>query len=129
MRLRTFIVWGIVLTALWWGGSTLATAGWSYFATQEMVDKVLREAAARHRSARAGGTQRALDELAGDVRASILLAARRESRPIEKRNVTASATSTGVSASVGWSHPVITYGGDDLVVLPMSVQRSFVLPP
>src|SRR2546428_10507808 len=100
--MRSFIVWVIFLGAFGWAGSTLATAGWSYFATQEMVDKVLREAAARHRSALVGGTQRALDELVGDVRASILLAARRESRPIEKRNVVASATSTGVSASVGW---------------------------
>ena len=129
MRFRSSIVWVIFLGALGWAGYTVATAGWSYFATQEMVDKVLREAAGRHRSALAGGTQRALGELVEDIRASILLAARREGMPIEKRSIVASANSAGVSASVAWSYPVITYGGQDIVVFPMSVQRSFVPPP
>ena len=129
MRFRSFSLWVICLGALGWAGYMMATAGWSYFATQEMVDKVLREAAGRHRSALAGGTPRALDELVGDVRASILLAARRDGRPIEKRSIVVSANSAAVSAAVAWSYPVITYGGEDIVVFPMSVQRLFVPPP
>ena len=127
--MRSFILWIIFLAALGWTGHTVATAGWSYFSTQEMVDKVLREATGRHRSALVGGTQRARDELIGDIRASILLAARREGMPIDARSIVVSANSTGVSASVGWSYPVVTYGGNDVVVFPMSVQRSFVPPP
>ena len=128
MRFRTFIVW-VILGALGWAGYTVATAGWSYFATQEMVDRVLREAAARHRSALTGGTQRGLDELVRDIRASILLTARREGMRIEERSVVASANSVGASAAVAWSWPVITYGGKELIVFPMSVQRSFVPSP
>jgi hypothetical protein len=129
MRFRSFILWVIVLAALGWAGFAVAGAGWSYFATQEMVDKVLREATGRHRAALTGGTQKGLDALVADIRNSILLAARREGMPIEERRVAVSANSAGVSATVTWSHAVITYGGNDVLALPLSVQRSFVPPP
>jgi hypothetical protein len=129
MRFRTFILWVIFLAALGWAGYTVAGAGWSYLTTQEVVDKVLREATGRHRAALMGGTQKALDELVADIRTSIVLAARREGMPLEERSLAVSANSAGVSASVAWSYPVFTYGGNDVLALPMSVQRSFVPPP
>lgn len=129
MRLRRVILWVLFLGALGWVGQTVATAGWSYFAVQEVVDKALREASARYRSALTAGTQRALDELMADVRKSILSAARREDLSVQEGSVSVAATSAGISATVRWSYPVVTYAGRDILVVPMSIQRSSLPPP
>lgn len=128
MRFRTFVFWVLVLGALGWVGYTVAAAGWSYFATQELVDKTLREVLARHRSAMTAGTQRAVDELVADARRSIVASARREDLPIQDGSVSVARTSAGISATVRWRYPVVVYGWEVLVV-PMSIQRSFIPPP
>jgi hypothetical protein len=129
MRLRTFIRLVVLLGVLGWILYTGANAGWSYFATQEIVDRALRESAGRHRTALATGTQTSLDALAGDVHGGIVLASRRDGFPILDRDVVVSATSAGISAVVNWSYPVITFEGREILVVPMTIRRSFVPPP
>ena len=127
MRLRTFVFWLLFLGALAWVGQAVSLAGWSYFVTQEVVERALREVSARQRSALSLGTPRARDDVITDARDSIFLAARREGLSIQE--VLVDVTSSGISATVKWSYPVVTYEGSALLVVPMSVQRSFAPLP
>jgi hypothetical protein len=127
--MRRFVSWVVVLGVLSWIGYTVAAAGWSYLATQEMVDKILRDASARHRAAFATGNQAAVDALAEYVRAAILLGAARDGLRMDERDVTVSANSAGLSATVGWSYPIISYQSSDILVIPLSVQRSVAVTP
>lgn len=129
MRLGSWIRWIIFLAVLSWAGYTVAGAGWSYFAAQEVVDTALRNASARHRAAFATGSQVAVDALAASVRADILLAGLHEGLRMEEGDVTVSANSAGFSATIHWSYPVISYKNRDILVVPMSVQRSTVSTP
>ncbi|HYV01689.1 MAG TPA: hypothetical protein VEM93_05045, partial [Actinomycetota bacterium] len=70
-----------------------------------------------------------LDALTSEVRNSIVIASRRELFPVQDENVSVSANSAGISATVKWSYPVVSYGGRDVLVVPMSVQRSLVPSP
>src|SRR5262245_40249977 len=129
MRLRTLILWLVFLVAFGWFTYTVALAGWSYFITQETVDKALREATGRHLAALASGSPRALERLAADVRYSILLGARREGLPILEENVHVSANSAGVTARVRWLYRVFGLDERDILVVPIAIQRSFTPPP
>ncbi len=126
MRFSTFARWIIVLGVLGWAGYTVAGAGWSYLAIQEIVDKALREASSRHRIAFATGSQTSVDALDALVRDSILLDARHGGFPLQKEDVSVSANSVGMSAAVHWTYPLISYQGRDMLVIPLSLQRSFV---
>jgi hypothetical protein len=129
MRLLTLVRWVIVLGILAWAGYTVAGAGWNYLTAQEIVDKALREASGRHRAAFAIGSQLAVDALDTHVRNSILLDARHGGIPLQEEDVTVSANSAGISATVHWSFPVIAYQGRNILVVPLSIQRSFVASP
>lgn len=125
----TFLRWIIFLGALGWIGSSALLSSWSYFTTQEIVDKAVRESLARHRSALASGTERAFSDVVTDIHASILRAARSDGILIEEGDVQVSANPALVYTTVKWSYPLITYGGRDVLALPMSLQRSFTPPP
>ena len=127
MRLSTFVRWVVVLALLGWAGYTVAGAGWTYWAVQESVDKVLGEAFSRHRAALATGTQ--TDVMGRDVRGAIALNARRDGLSVQDGDIQVSANAAGISATVRWSYPVISFGGSDILVVPMSIQRSFVATP
>jgi len=127
MRLRAFVFWLLVVAALAWIGQTIALAGWSYFVTQELVERALREVSARQRAAMSLGTLKARDEVTTDARNSILLAARRDGLSFE--DVFVDVTPSAISATVRWSYPVVTYEGRELLVIPMSVHRSSVPAP
>ena len=119
--------WVIVLGAVGWACYAFGEATWTYFATQEIVDSVLREAARRYHDSLSTGSQP--DALAGYVRSSIVATARRDGFALQDTDVQASVGSGGISASVHWGHPLIRYNGADLLVVPMSIERSFSAPP
>ncbi len=127
MRFSSVARWIIVLGILGWCGYTTAGAGWSYFSTQEVVDKVLVEASNRYRSAL--NSEAATSGVTAYVRTAIVTIARRDGLPIQESDVHVSASSKGISATVRWSYPIITQGGQDLLVVPMSIQRSIVPTP
>ena len=129
MRFRTFVRLVIGLGLVGWITYTGANAGWSYFATQEVIDRALRESFARHRNAFVSGTQSSLDALTLDAHSAILLASRREGFPVRDGNVSVSANSEGISAVVSLSYPVVTFEGRDILVIPMTIRRLFVPPP
>ncbi len=129
MRVRTFSTWIVFLAAFGWLGYTVAFAGWNYYSTQALVDRVLWESTGRYKNALAMGTPTALDKLIADVRISVVVAARHEGLPIREEHVGVSANSAGILVTARWSYPVISYEGNDLLVIPISVQRTFVPPP
>ena len=129
MRFRSFLRWVIVVVVLCGGGYMAADIGWNYYTVQELVDKALRDASARHRAAFMTGSQIAVDSLAGFARSAILLAALHEGVRMEEKNVSVSANAAGFSATARWSYPVISYQGTDVLVVPMSVRRSLIVAP
>jgi hypothetical protein len=124
-----FLRWIVFLGALGWIGYNGMLAGWSYFTTQEIVDRAVRESLGRHRSEVTSGTERAFGEVVTDIRASILRAARSDGILIDDGDVYVSANPALVYTTVKWSYPLITYGGRDILVLPLSLQRSFTPSP
>ena len=122
MRFSSLARWIIVLGILAWAGYTLAGAGWSYLATQEVVDKVLLETTNRYRSALSTGTP--TGTIANYVRSSIVAYARRDGLVIQEADIQVFASAVGISVAVRWSYPLVTQGGRDLLVIPMSIQRS-----
>lgn len=122
MRFSSLARWIVVLGILAWAGYTVAGAGWSYFATQEVVDKVLLETANRYRNSLSTGAP--AGSLSSYVRNSIVTAARRDGLAIQDADIQVSASALGISATVRWSYPLVSQGGQDLIVIPMSVQRS-----
>ena len=129
MRLWTFVRWVIVLGVLAWAGYAVAGAGWSYFATQEVVEKALREGTTQHRTAFATGNLLAVDALVNSVRASILVGTRHDGLRVQEGDVRVSANSAGMSAAVRWSYPMLTYRGSEILVIPLSIERSLVVSP
>ena len=127
MRLRRLVLSVLVLGLVIWGGYTSVSAGWSHLATQDMVDKVLGEAADSQRMAVAAGTQDALDRWVAGLRASLLLAARRSALPLDEENISILLGSTAFRVTVKWSYPVVTWGGENVLVIPLSVHRSVPL--
>jgi hypothetical protein len=127
MRLRTVVRGLLILAVLVWLGYAVAGIGWSYWVTQEVVDKTLRDGTARYRRTTASGGP--TEGLASYLRASIAMAARHEGLAIHEQDIEVSSDPARVSATVHWSHPVFSYGGRDILVIPMSLERSFVSPP
>jgi hypothetical protein len=112
---------------LGWGGYTAAGAGWTYFTTQELVDQVLREASNRYRTSLSTTGQS--DAVASYVRTTLLVSARRDGLLVQDSDVQVQATAAQVSATVRWSHPILSLRGQDLLVVPMTVQRSLATTP
>jgi len=129
MKLGTSVRAVVFLAVLGWAGYTIVSITWSYFTVQEFVEKALRDASARHRAAFVTGSQVAVDSLASSVRSAILLAALHEGLQFGEGDVSVSANSAGLSATVRWSYPVVRYEGDDILVVPMWVKRSIVVTP
>src|SRR5215467_520438 len=111
MRLGSLIRWVAFLVLICWAGYTLAGAGFSYYSAQEIVDKTLRDAAARHRAAFLTGSQMAVEALASSVRSAIVLGALHDGMRLDEGNVSVAASPTDLSATVRWAYPIIAYGG------------------
>jgi hypothetical protein len=129
MRLFRVLGWVIFLGVIGWASYSAVGAGWSYFVAQELVDKALREASARHRVAYATRTEAGIAGLTTAVRDSIIQAARHEGLVLDEDDVMVTTDSAGFSASIRWSYPVISFQGRDVFVIPLSLQRSTVVVP
>ena len=129
MRLGSLLRWLIFLAVLGRAGYTVASIGWSYYSTQEIVDKALHDASARHRAEFLVGNQVAVDALARTVRSAIVLEALHEGLRLAEGDVDVVANQAGLSATVRWSHPIVTYGDADLLIVPLSMHRSLLVAP
>jgi hypothetical protein len=122
----SFLRWGVVLVALGWVAVTVAATGLTYFATETMLDTVLRDVSARHRSILASGESGAYSTVAADLRRSLVRTAHADGLPFDESNFRVSVNSKGIAATVQWSSPGLTYGGREILVMPLSIQRVLI---
>jgi hypothetical protein len=126
MRLAILVRWAVFLAVLGWIGYSVVGAGLSYFAVQEILDGALRDGASRQRAVARGGQA---GDIAGYIKSSIVLAAMRDGMAIQPSDVEISTGSGQISARLRWSHPVLSFGDREILVVPMSVRRSLMVAP
>ena len=125
MRLATLVRWIVVLAALGWIGYGVAGAGLSYLAVQDILDDALRHAARQQTTGRGGQT----GDVLGRIRTAVVLAAGREGIVVQPSDVEVSTGPGQISAGLRWSHPVLSVGDREILVIPMSVHRSLAAAP
>ncbi len=89
--------------------STGAMAVWSYFRVSDVVERALQE----H-----GGTGPPA------VREAILAGTADAGVPVDDRQVLVEEDGAAVRVRVRWSWPIVQYGGEGVVAVPLSVERS-----
>lgn len=88
---------------------TGAMAAWSYFRMSDVVEQALQD------QARAGALP---------VRGAVLRRAAEAGVPIDDRHVVVLEEEGTLRVLVRWRWPVISYGGDEVLALPLSLERS-----
>ena len=124
MRVRNFFLWAAGLALLGWAGFTAFSATSSYLAAREMVDQVLQESRPKARAAAAAGGQQPFGDFAPEVREILLIRALRYGIPLDERDLAVWAEGSGIRVRLKWSYPVMTYGRNAILILPMSMERS-----
>lgn len=125
MRFRTLILWVVVLGLLAWGGYTIVWASSSYLQASGMVEQVVQEAANRRKAAVAVGMPGANSEFIVNVRAGVTAAARRSGLLLDEGGLVVSEIPGGVRVSVKWSLPALSFQGETLLSIPMSLNGTF----
>ena len=83
---------------------------WSYFAMASIVDQAVTE---RGRTA------------AAPVREYIIKNAAESGVNIPDRNVVVTTDERQLNINLHWTFPVVTYKGEDIVEIPLSLERAF----
>ena len=125
MRLRTLVVWVAGLAVLGWAAYTALSAASAYIATGEMIDQVVGEVTPKMRAAAASGQREPFDALAAEIRETLLVRAQRYGIPLDPRDLAVRSDGRGISVKLRWSYPVIRYGRNPLLLIPMSLERYF----
>jgi hypothetical protein len=130
MRLRTLInrfVWLAVVAYL---GYAALLAASSYVQVKESVEQAVTESVQRQKAAIATGrpTQPPPDQ-AVDVKAAILLAARRAQLPIAATTLIVKPEGDRLRVSMHWSCVVLTVADEVALAVPLWMDRSFDIRP
>ena len=124
MRFRTFILVLFWFVVGGYAAYAAALAGSSYFETRGIVEQAFAEASSRQ--ARSGAApESAGPEYATEVRSAILLGAQRASITIDPRNLNVVPERASIRVTLHWSHPVLMYGGESVVAIPLWIDQSF----
>ena len=128
MRFRTFVLLLFWVVVLGYVGYGMVSAGAVYFQVRALADQAFDDASGRQK--RAGGAADApTPEFLTDLRSGILQGAQRAGLPIDARNLTVVSERGAIRVTVHWSQPVITYGGETILSVPLWIDRSFDLRP
>lgn len=128
MRFRSFVLLLFWIVVLGYAGYGLVSAGAVYFQMRALTEQAFDDAASRAK--RTGGAADApTPEFLADVRSGILLGAQRAGLPIDLRNLEVVSERSAIRVTVHWSQPVITYGSETILAIPMRLDRSFDLRP
>lgn len=130
MRLRTLInrlVWfGI---AAYLGYAALLAAS-SYVQVKETVEQAVIDAIQRQKAAVATGRATAvIQDQATDVKAAILLSARRSTLPVEPGKLVVKPEGDRLRVSLHWSCVVLTAADEVALAVPLWMDRTFDLRP
>jgi len=124
MRFRTFVLLLFWIVVLGYAGYGLVSAGSVYFQMRALTEQAFDDAASRQR--RTGGAADApTPEFLADVRSGILLGVQRAGLPLPPQNLNVVSERTAIRVSLHWSQPVVTYGGEPVISLPLWIDRSF----
>lgn len=130
MRLRT-----LVNRLVWFGlaaylGYAALLAASSYVQVKETVEQAVTEAVQRQKAAVAMGRPTATaPEQAVDVKAAILLSARRASLPVEAGKLVVKAEGERLRISLHWPCVVLTVADEVAFAVPLWMDRTFDVRP
>jgi hypothetical protein len=106
MKLASALLVAIGFVYAFYTGSL---AAWSYFEMSDVVEKALEE------NARAG---------AAPLREAIVKAATDAGVRVEERQVVVAEEERLVRVRVRWTWPVMNYGGEDVLTVPLWLERA-----
>lgn len=130
MRLRTLINRLIWLGLAAYLGYAALLAASSFVQVKEMVERVVTDAIERQKAALATGRPTAATpEQAADVRAAILLSARRANLPVEAGKLVVTPEGERISISLHWSCVVLTIADEVVLAVPLWMDRTFDVRP
>ena len=125
MRLRTLLLAVFWLGLLGYVAWTVVTLGAQYFQMQEVLESAAFEAGRRYRDAAAGQPGADVTSYVAEVRKSIVRNAPRAGVVLEPQQVMVSSSSLGLKVQVSWAYPAVTWGGNGIVNIPLSIERTF----
>lgn len=82
---------------------------WSYLALSDIVERAVLEHG----------------KVAGPVRNYIVRGAAESGVPIQERNIVVTSDERSLSVNLRWSFPVVKYHGEDVLEIPLSLERGF----
>ncbi len=124
MRFRTFVLLVFWILVLGYGGYGLVSAGSVYFQMRSLVEQAFQDATSRQQ--RTGAMpETATPEYVTDVRGGILSGAQRAGLPLDPHNLNVVSEKTAIRVTLHWSQPVVTYGGETVLAIPLWIDRAF----
>ena len=130
MRLRTLVnrlIW-LGIAAYLAYAALLAVS--SYVQVKETVEQAVADSRQRQKAAVATGrSTAAAPEQAEDVKAAILLAARRASLPVEPGKLVVKAEGERLRISLHWPCVVLTVADEVALAVPLWMDRTFDVGP
>jgi hypothetical protein len=112
--------WAVVLAVVGWLGSVAVSASARYLELSDVIERVVVDVRP------AGGipdTGKAM--YLRRVQAQIVSRAGRPNAPLTEEGVLVTAAPGSLWVTVRWSHPVLTWNGQTLWALPLSLSRTF----
>ena len=121
--LRTLARWGLVLGVIGWLGSIAVTAIARYLELNSVLEQVVIDTPpAGPRTETAQGQLR-------QVHHQIVQRAGRPDAPLAHENVVVTASPRSLWVTVRWSQPVLSWRGQTMWALPLSLNRTFANAP
>ena len=112
--------WSIVLGVVGWLGSVAVSASARYLELSDVIERVVVDVRP------AGGVRDTGQAIyLRRVQAQIVSRAGRPSAPLTEESVLITAAPGSLWVTVRWSHPVLTWKGQTLWAVPLSLSRTF----
>lgn len=105
--------WLLIAFVFFYGVYSAAMSAWSYIELSSIVEEALAE------QARNGG---------GAVTRAIITGATEKGIQLQESNVFVNEVNRVLVARVKWSFPAVRWKGDDIVEIPLSLERSVPAP-
>ena len=106
------VFWGLVAVALAYVAWAGMMSVWQYFQVSGVVDDVMQP--------------RSIAELgsAGAVKSKIIKESAESGVPLADRDVSVTVDNRVYSVNIMWTFPVIIYGGEPVLAIPLSLRRT-----